>query len=166
MLRTSPKIKIATPPLPDLWPSLLSISSRACLFPCPMPQCYLAERLVEEGTGGSSGQSGPDVLSSPCASQQQSGCVLLSHRTEEVLKPLLPRCISGCRDGSQTSFTAAKSGRSYAQPLFTRDLRWRWSLFHSRIPWAHSITSKAIRLSDVSSSTRPGGLTHPGLRSL
>ena len=119
-----------------------------------MPQCYLVEHLVEEGTGGSSGQSGPDVLSSPCPSQQQSGCVLLSHRTEEVLKPLLPWCISGCRDGSQTSFTAAKSAGSYAQPLFTRDLRWRWSLFHSRIPWAHSITSKAIRLSDVSSSTR------------
>lgn len=111
----------------------------------------------------SSGQSVPDVLST----QKHLGCILLSNGTENVLKPLLQWCIYGCRGGNKTLFIVANRC-VLCSPSFKGVLRHHWCLFQSRSPWTHSITYKAIRLSDVSSSTRHTlvGLIHPGLKSL
>lgn len=125
-----------------------------CLsFPPPHALVLPHRALGRARRGESSGQSVPDVLSRPCSSQKQSGCVLLSQRTEKVLKTLLPLCISGCRDGNKTPFSAANRAVLHS-PSFIRVSKKHWSLFQSRSPWTHSITYKAIRLSDASSSTR------------
>lgn len=136
-----------------------------CLsFPLPHALVLPHRALGRARRGESSGQSVPDVLSRPCSSQKQSGC---PKRTEKVLKTLLPLCISGCRDGNKTPFSAANRA-VLRSPSFIRVLKKHWSLFQSRSPWTHSFTYKAIRLSDASSATRhtPVGLIHPGLRSL
>lgn len=138
-----------------------------CLsFPLPHAP-VLPCRAPGRARSDCSGQSVPDVLSTICPSQKQLGCVLQSKGIEKVLKPLLQWCISGCRDGNKTPFIVANR-RVLCSSLFKGVLRQLWSLFQSRSPWTHSITYKAIRLSDVTFSTRRTlvGLIHPGLKSL
>lgn len=138
-----------------------------CLsFPLPHAP-VLPCRAPGKARSDCSGQSVPDVLSTICPSQKQLGWVFQSKGTEKVLKPLLQWCISGCRDGNKTPFIVANR-RVLCSSLFKGVLRQLWSLFQSRSPWTHSITYKAIRLSDVTFSTRRTlvGLIHPGLKSL